>query len=151
MIRIYGASDDLVEIEGITGGNAGDDHLELDANNAVIILGDKVTGGVLIGVRYSDPTLAPDREEGAGCWAVQVSPLENGVPIPWPVTIRHRVKPGHVGTERRAGTPDRVLYTAVAEIDAPADTPKTVLYAFGSRTLVDYYKRSNDAQDEGEE
>ena len=136
MIRIYGASDDLVEISGIIGGNSGDDHLELNANNAVIILGDKVIGGVLIGIRYSDPTLAPDRDEGAGCWAVQISPLDEGVPIPWPVTIRHRVE---AHWSARTGTTDRVLYSAVAEIDAPADTPKTVLYAFDHRPLVDYF------------
>lgn len=134
MIRIYGTSDDLVEISGITGGNSGDHHLELNANNAVIILGDKVTGGVLIGIRYSDPMLAPDCDEGAGCWAVQVSPLDEGVPIPWPVTIRHRVKQGYDGES------DRVLYSAVAEIDAPADTPKTVLYAFDHRALQNYYE-----------
>ncbi len=145
MIRIYGASDDLVEIEGITGGNSGDHHLELNADNAAIILGDRMTGGVLIGIRYSDPTLAPDREEGTGCWAVQISPLDEGVPIPWPITVRHRVAPNYGDEE------DSIHYSAVAEIDAPADTPKVVLYAFGSRALVDYYKRDDDAQDEGEE
>lgn len=126
MIRIYGQSDDLVEIEGIANGEHNNGKaLELGADCAVIVLGDKA-GGVCVTVDYHSARMIEGRPEGWGCWSVQVVQLSGDVPIPWPVTVRHHVRNGRVG------------YSAVVEIDAPADTPRLILSSFNGEPLHAY-------------
>ena len=152
MIRIYGASDDLIEIEGITGGNAGDNHLELNGDRAVLIFGDK-TGGVCVVMKYHDIRMIPDRSEGHGCWSAQIVQIDEGIPIPWPVTLkhRHRLNWRRLPDGRDEECDGPVAYSVLVEIDAPADTMKTVLTGWRDRPLEDYYARGNDSTDEGEE
>ena len=141
MIQIFGYSDDLIEIEGITNGNCGDAHLELNGDRATIILGDK-TGGVCITMRYSDKTMIPGRKEGHGCWSAQIVQIDNGVPIPWPITIKHNHKIEYRinDIDRMERIQGRVHYSVLVEIDAPADTPKTVLTGWRDQPLENYYE-----------
>lgn len=98
MLRIYGASDDLVELEGIV-------DQELGCYGVAKIRVGTDEGGVDVLMAY-----APFRG-GGGTWAAMLAPLDEGVPIPWPVAIKHR--------ERRG----EVEYSVVVEIDCPTGTP----------------------------
>lgn len=101
MIRIYGASDDLVEFEGC---KAADEIGRYD-KDVHFVIGDpeakpgRDASGLRVWMHYSD----------LGVWAASVLQLEEDVPIPWPVTIR-------------TGEPSRG-YSVIVEIDAPKDTP----------------------------
>lgn len=102
MLKIYGASDDLVEIEG-PGGD------EIDCYNS----------GVEITVGY--PEAAPGRDAqgvkvimryapkwtDAAVWTAEVFPIDEDVDIPWPVSVSL--------AERG--------YSAQVLIDCPEDTP----------------------------
>lgn len=104
MITVYGASDDLIEVDGCKGA---------DEFNA-----------------YGDPTnwhgdlIAPDGSqmrimasyERNGCWSVGACQVDEDVPFPaWPVTIR-------------AARDREPRYTAVMEIDAPEGTRLTNIH-----------------------
>ncbi len=90
MIKLSGYSDDNVEIEG----DYEDEILAYDRESTDFVIGTP-EGGVRVGMAYSD----------LGVWMATLSPLKEGVPIPWPVRIE-------------AGG-----YTIVAIVDCPPGTP----------------------------
>ena len=96
MITIYGASDDLVEVDGCEGaGEFGTDHLVAN------LIGPGATEQLHVTCWYDDN----------GTWQVSVGQVSEDVPLaPWPLRIRQGVE----GTESD--------YSAVLEIDAPAGT-----------------------------
>ena len=104
MIRIYGCSDDLVEIE--CPGRS--DELSVIGEDAEIMLGwdepqpGEGTRGLVVTVAY----------DGPGTWTAKLSQIDDGAPIPWPVTVKA------FDTVRA-----RVGYSVVVEIDAPDDVP----------------------------
>ncbi len=110
MVRIYGASDDLVEIEGHPDG----DEVGCYEQDVIVVLGDE-KGGVLVRMSYSPRfTGAPGLPDAAfGCWSAEVAPIGEDVPMPWPVTITNPI-------EQRAGGPRG--YSACVSVDCPADT-----------------------------
>ena len=79
MLRIYGHSDDLVEIEG-------DVNEELNTDNAVLLIGREDDGGLVARVSYA-------HNNRAAVWGVSVEPVDEEVPIPWPVGIK--LEPEH--------------------------------------------------------
>lgn len=75
MIRIYGGSDDLVEIEGDY-----NEELNVEMNKWMpITIGDE-KGGLLVHVGYG--LLSRN-----GVWEICVEQIDEDVPIPWLVTI----------------------------------------------------------------
>lgn len=103
MITIYGASDDLVEVDGCKGADefSPDDK---DTWHADLIGPDGAQMRVF--ARY----------ERHGCWSVGASQVDEEVPFPsWPVKVR-----GAAGREPR--------YSAVMEIDAPDGTRLTNIH-----------------------
>lgn len=118
MIRIYGGSDDLCEIEGIdlesydtdsdepasrkgvAKADARDEIGCIDKDVHFVIGNAEATSGenasgIRVWLHYTD----------LGVWSVQLLPIEEDVPCPFPVRV---VVDG---------------YTAIAEIDAPPGTP----------------------------
>lgn len=114
MIRIYGASDDLVEIEGH------DEADEIDCYDQVVyvILGDTNTGGIAVRMSYAPHFLSRDigQEVGFACWSAEVVQLAGFCPIPWPVSIVHTTRHG-------------IGYSVEVRIDAPPDVPMRVVLA----------------------
>lgn len=96
MLTIYGASDDLVEVEGHLV-----DEYPVDDNNSVTLhLADASgNGGCKITMTYNGRT---------GCWDATIGLLGEGIQIPWPVTVRH--KPGRDD-----------FYSVFVDIDCPDD------------------------------
>jgi hypothetical protein len=97
MITIYGASDDLVEVDGCEGA----DEFGVD--------------------RWHGDLIAPDGSQmrvhcwygDNGCWQVGVGQVDEDVQLPaWPVTI----------TQAPAMNPDNPGYSALLTIDAPEGT-----------------------------
>ena len=97
MIRIYGASDDIVEIEG--------DVNEETSPGRSIVIGTKVDGGLVVSMKYG---------VGAAVWQARVRQIDEGIPVPWPVTI---------GNAEPHGFPDPQTYSVLVTIDCPAGTP----------------------------
>ena len=95
VIRIYGASDDLVEIED----SAGDgDEIDCYDRGVEILVDDPHHGGVIVRADY-----AP---KGAGAvWQFGLRQLDEDVPIPWPVHIEAKGYSVHVVIECPPGTP----------------------------------------------
>jgi len=117
MLKIYGASDDLVELEGIgelvrkcpecghdidepSRAVVGHSSGEFGSGDLMVVVGG-VDGapGIRVRVRYG--------RFGVGCWSAEVCQIDEDVPIPWPVSIKHSVRG----------------YSVVVEIDAPDGTP----------------------------
>ena len=87
MIRIYGASDDLVEVEGdhledeFSGGSTVTiKHVRNEKCGSCDVESDHVLGGLHVRMTYAD------LGEG-GVWTASVAPIDEDVPIPWPVRI----------------------------------------------------------------
>ncbi len=121
MIKIYGGSDDLCEVEGVDlATRTNDDGTEMKSGTGIAKPGVRdeigcyerdvhfVIGqpeakagenahGIRVWLHYTD----------LGVWAVSILPLEEDAPCRWPVRVRVEG------------------YTAVAEIDAPPGTPVT--------------------------
>jgi hypothetical protein len=93
MITMYGASDDLVEIEGK---NPGCDEIGCFDSDVVVTVGDEASGGVRVVWHYS------------GEWSAEIAPLAEGVRIPWPIRVRS------ADASKRESD-----YSAVVEIDCP--------------------------------
>jgi hypothetical protein len=85
LYKIYGASDDLVEIEHLDEAGepipgAGD---EYNCDGANIVIGNpeasegKNAEGIRIGMRYAK----------GGCWEARVAPIDEDVPCPYVVTV----------------------------------------------------------------
>lgn len=101
MVKIYGASDDLVEIEGHPDG----DEIGCYDRDVVIMLGTVETGGIAVRMSYAPRFSALGDGVAAACWSAEIAQLDEDRPIPWPV---------------RLGT---VRYSVAVLIDAPPETP----------------------------
>ncbi len=108
MILIYGASDDLVEIEGDVREEIG-----CYGKSVTIEVGNRDAGGLVVRMRY-----APKHTTEA-VWVAEVRQFAEGVPVPWQVRIRHTHR-GHLGSVGSAAG-----YSVVVEIDCPTGTPVT--------------------------
>lgn len=104
MICIYGASDDLVEIEGHPDG----DEVGCYEKDVFITIGDTTGGGLAVRMSYS-PQLGKD--VAFGCWTAEIGQLDEDCPIPWPVTIT---------TAKRHPNDPEAGYSVKVAIDAPA-------------------------------
>lgn len=98
MLRIYGASDDLVEIEGDVSEELG----ARDRQRTITIGDDK--GGLRVIAKYAPGSRA--------VWRLSVEPIDEEVPIPWPVHVE-LAEPG---------------YSCAVVVDCPPGTP----VAFGA-------------------
>lgn len=96
MITIYGASDDLIEVEGCLGA----DEFNSYEHGPVMWRGDLIAPGGVEAMRV--------HAVFDGCWSVAVGQVDEDVPLPsWPVTVRqHRSIP----------------YSTVVEVAAPDGT-----------------------------
>lgn len=81
MIRIYGASDDLVEIEGHPDG----DEVGCYDEDVLIQIGDEETGGVVIRMSYAPRFNA--FTAAFACWSAEIAQIDEDKPIPWPISI----------------------------------------------------------------
>lgn len=96
MIRFYGASDDLIEVEGCEGA----DEFNSYEKGPVMWRGDLVAPGGTDQVRV--------HALYDGCWSFALGQVMDGHPLPeWPVTVRQ-----HTNTD----------YSTLVEIDAPEGT-----------------------------
>jgi hypothetical protein len=103
MITIYGASDDLVEVDGCEGAD------EFNTEHFVANL----VGPGAIDQMTVTCWFAPN-----GCWYVGVGQVDEDVQLPaWPVSI----------TQAPAMNPANPGYSALLSIDAPAGTRLDVL------------------------
>jgi hypothetical protein len=104
MLRIYGASDDLVEIEG--------DHNDEFEEGDVIIIGQReASAGVsAYGVQVR-MTYGLAKWNTGATWAADIAPMDDGAEMPWPVTV---------GLAERG-------YSALVEVACPKGTPVLVL------------------------
>jgi hypothetical protein len=107
MIRIYGASDDLVEIEG-------DVQDEVSPGKMIKIGTDEK--GMYVTFRY-----AANKKSG-GVWRGTVEQIEEGIPM-FPMTV---------GLAEASGFPDPRSYSVLFTIDCPPGTPVWV----GKRNLA---------------
>lgn len=105
MIRIYGASDDLVEIEGAL-------KEEVTPHRTITIGDDK--RGVLVTMRYS--------AKGNGCWRASVDMVGEGVPM-FPVTIT-QAEP-HGGSYDGGKLVKNPYYSVMVNVDCPPGTQVT--------------------------
>lgn len=121
-MKIYGASDDLVEFEGCSFAErkqpsasffrnvgTGDDEINVLSGRLLIEVGhsEAKAGQNAHGVRVVMVYASKDHD--AGVWEARISPLDEDVGCPWNVRVTF-------------GEPSRG-YSAVVEIDAPAGTP----------------------------
>ena len=97
MIRIYGASDDLVEIEG-------DVEDEISPGRSIII--GTAARGMRVVFKYGK----------GGVWGGFVAQLDEGVPM-FPLVVREAEPHGY---------PDPKAYSVLFEIDCPKGTPVMV-------------------------
>lgn len=103
MLEIYGASDDLVELEGHIS-----DEIDCYDRNVVITVGrinvdsPQASRGVYVIMRYSPSYL------NNGCWTAEIAPLEENAGIPWPIKVE-------LEPNRR--------YSVLVKIDCPNDVP----------------------------
>ena len=109
MLRIYGYSDDNVELEGAQAaimGEQGDagalriahgltEELRCYDQDVEITIGDPTTGGLVVLMSYGEP----------GVWAARLRQIEEDCGLPWPVRVSVNAEQG---------------YSMAVEIDAPA-------------------------------
>ncbi len=101
MIKIYGASDDLIEL----GGDVRDELTANSKERATLRIGTRA-GGCIVTMAYVEP----------GVWEGRVRQIDPGVPIPWSVSVTHE-----------GGDPSG--YSVVVTIDCPKGT--TVVHLEG--------------------
>lgn len=98
-LRIYGASDDLVELEGILR----DEVNEIDSDKGVpITIGEPRTGGIRVVAFYAAPF---GGDKGKAVWGFRVEPLDEDVACPWPIRIEAHGYSAHVVVGCPQGTP----------------------------------------------
>lgn len=103
MLKIYGASDDLVEIEGHAR-----EEIDCYDRKVVITIGwaneesPQSARGVYVIMRYSPRYLRN------GCWTAEISPIDEDADIPWPITVE-------LEPNRR--------YSSLVTIDCPKNIP----------------------------
>lgn len=104
MIKIYGASDDCVEVEGCDGADEFNVY-GTDTKGPVMWRGDLIAPGGTE-VLQVHALFTPD-----GCWHIAVGQADESIPLPsWPMKIeQHRSLP----------------YSALLTVDAPAGTRLT--------------------------
>ena len=126
MLKIYGSSDDLVELVGVANKvktcprcghdidepvecsvGDGDDEVDTGGKNLAIIVGDMEHGGVVVRMRY-------EHSVTSGCWSAELAQMGEGVPIPWPVLV---------ATTLSAGADEGSPYSVMVKVDAPHGTP----------------------------
>ena len=97
MIILYGASDDLVEIEGDVQEEIGcyEKAVLVTIGRPEVDLGQNAYG-VQVRMSYGDE---------AGVWAARIAPIDEDVPIPWPVRVSAWGYSAHVVVECPPGTP----------------------------------------------
>lgn len=98
-IRIYGASDDLIEVEGCKNADEFNSYQPSYGPGAIMWRGD---------LRAPDGTTVRAYAVLDGCWSIALGQADEAQPFPaWPITIaQHRSIP----------------YSTVAEIDTPDGT-----------------------------
>jgi hypothetical protein len=103
MLTFFGVSDDLAEVRGDVTGEAypGSDY------GTVARIGDPQSGGCFVRMAYS--TL-----EENGSWDLTVGRLDEGVPIPWAVTVVHGDQDGEESSDG---------YTVALRVACPPGTP----------------------------
>ncbi|MBX3465312.1 MAG: hypothetical protein KF878_00245 [Planctomycetes bacterium] len=107
MLRIYGASDDCIEIEGDV-----DAELYADRDGkAVLLVGDERLG-LVVTVRY-----AP---RDAAVWQVGVEPVDEGVPA-WPARVEVQGYTAVVVVDCPPGTPVRKRHPVDGWVRLDAD------------------------------
>ena len=118
MIRVYGASDDLVYVEG----HDSVDEIGCFDHDVILVLGEVPSGGVALRVSYKPRFDVAPKPPGLtdpvgwACWSIEVCQLAEECPIPWPITVAHEAqRDGSVG------------YSVVVSIDAPSSTPLRVM------------------------
>ncbi|HZB31251.1 MAG TPA: hypothetical protein VE465_13890 [Streptosporangiaceae bacterium] len=104
-IKIYGASDDLVEVEGCEGADEFNVYGTDTPDSEVMWRGDLIAPG------GTEAMQVHAIRTGEGCWAVAIGQADESIPLPpWPVRIeQHRSIP----------------YSTVLRIDAPYGTRLT--------------------------
>jgi len=126
MLKIYGSSDDLVELEGVCNMmrtcpkcgrdidepsecivGDGTDEIDTGSRPCAIIVGDVENGGVVVKMRYEESVTS-------GCWSAEIAQLGENVPIPWPVQVITMLS-----SRADGGVP----YSVKVTIDAPHKTP----------------------------
>ncbi len=101
MVRIHGISDDHITVhyDGVAQQHDGDDRS--------FLIGDSKRGGIIVRMRY-----------GVGCsigvWRADISQIDEGVRIPWPVMIENARESN---------------YSIAVVVDCPAGTPVDVMAA----------------------
>lgn len=98
MIEIYGSSDDIV----CHNGNGEWDEIGCYDEDVLLRIGDK-KGGLYVEMSYG-------KGQGA-TWTAKVEQIDEGVPIPWDVSISHNMRGEEVG------------YSVRMKIDCPEGTP----------------------------
>lgn len=74
-MRIYGASDDLIEVEGHDRAD------EYNGDRLRFTIGDRA-GGVVVLMEYANARVTEE-----GCWHATICQIAEDVPIPWPTHI----------------------------------------------------------------
>lgn len=116
-IAIYGASDDLIEIDGAFAGHPGGEEYNPPYGKlGWLRVNDADGNGLRVGFRYG--------HHGTGTWNAIIGQLpgsdgEEGAPIPWPVHIS--AGKGELSADVLAGRApaDAPTYTVVVTIDCP--------------------------------
>ena len=119
MITIYGASDDLVEVDGCEG--ADEFYVKSVPDGHVCWHGDLIAPGTHAGEQMRVHAIYD------GCWHFAAGQVDEDVPFPlWPLTIR----PGSGMTDaaRKGTAPYIPAYTVVLSVDAPEGTRLTSIW-----------------------
>jgi hypothetical protein len=96
MLKIYGHSDDLVEIEGVH-----EDEIGCYDQSVILMVGTE-SAGVIVEMNY----------ENDGCWSAKLKRVGEGCPIPWNISIV---------PEQRLDLSEG--YSIAVKIDCPAGVP----------------------------
>lgn len=108
MLRIYGASDDCIEIEGDVEGE-----LYADRDGKAVLLVGEERAGLVVTVRY-----AP---RDAAVWQVGVEPVDEAVPMPWSARVEVQGYTAVLVVECPPGTPVRKLHPVDGWVRLDAD------------------------------
>ncbi len=94
--KFYGASDDLIEIEGVKGA---DEFGAYNSSSGNVVNATFILGAIAVYAIYGE----------GGTWAFAVGRIDEDVPLPnWPIRLRQ-------------GTEEESTYSVVLEIDVPDD------------------------------
>ena len=102
MISIYGASDDLVEID------AGTKSDEVGCYDKPVTI--TVTDAAGHGARFIVEYAPEHASSGKAVWRIGVEPLDEDVPMPWPITMKLGGR-GYSAVAQIAAIPEAVTIT----------------------------------------